>query len=62
MAALAPAALKAALAGEAEPDSQPEPSDDVDPVTAAGRRLMKRRGWTKDDLDDLMVMLEGAQE
>jgi hypothetical protein len=63
MAALAPAAIKAALAGEAEPSSKPKPDDDdTDPVSAAGRRLMKRRGWTREDLDDLMAMLEGAQE
>jgi hypothetical protein len=61
MTALAPAAIKAALAGEAERDDDSQPGEE-DPVTAAGRRLAKRRGWTTEDLDDLMTLIEGSQE
>lgn len=53
------ASIKAALAGET---SEPSGKEDIDPVTAAGRRLMQSRGWKRQDIEDLMAMIEGARE
>jgi len=63
MTALAPAAIKAALAGKPEPEGGgTEKADEIDPISAAGRRLAKSRGWSPEDLDDLMTMIEAGRE
>lgn len=62
MAALAPAAIKAALSDGTKLERESSTPDEVDPVSAAGRRLAERRGWSPEDLDDLMMLIEAGRE